>query len=235
MVPAGDATEATLRELARHASKGDIIVDGANSYFRDSMRRAEELSALGLRSVDVGVSGGIWGLELGYCMMVGGPEDAVDHLRPLLDTLAPPNGWARFGKSGAGHTLKLIHNMVCHTIFLATCEGGRMAARAGVRLEDMIAVFNRANARSYASQVRFPRHILSGRWDGRSRIYNLHKDLAMAVSLAGGLGADVTLGRRTLAFLQRAIARGMDDRDFTLLYRDFEQIRRAPLRRHKQA
>src|SRR3989304_4338445 len=76
---------------------------------RAGRRRAGGRSALGLRFVDGGVSGGIWGLELGYCMMVGGPEDAVDHLRPLLDTLAPPNGWARFGKSGAGHFGKTGH------------------------------------------------------------------------------------------------------------------------------
>ena len=101
-----------------------------------------------------------------------------------------------------------------------------MAARAGIRLEDMIAVFNRANARSYASQVRFPRHILSKTWDGRSRIYNLHKDLRMAVSLADGIGADVTLGKDTLAFLAEAVALGMENKDFTLLYRDFEKIRR---------
>ena len=144
MVPAGDATEATLRELARHASKGDIIVDGANSYFRDSMRRAEELSAKGLRFVDVGVSGGIWGLELGYCMMVGGPEDAVDHLRPLLDTLAPPNGWARFGKSGAGHFVKMVHNGIEYGMMQAYGEGFELlhASEFGMDLHEVARVWN---------------------------------------------------------------------------------------------
>jgi len=123
MVPSGDATEVTLREFAAHASAGDIVVDGANSYFRDSMRRAEELAAKGVRAVDVGVSGGIWGLELGFCMMVGGPQDAVDHLRPILDTLAPPDGWAHFGKSGAGHFVKMVHNGIEYGMMQAYGEG----------------------------------------------------------------------------------------------------------------
>ncbi len=123
MVPAGEVTDATLRELASHASPGDVIVDGANSYFRDSMRRAEELGAKGFPFVDVGVSGGIWGLELGYCMMVGGPKDAVDRIRPVLDTLAPPDGWAHFGKAGAGHFVKMVHNGIEYGMMQAYGEG----------------------------------------------------------------------------------------------------------------
>ena len=103
MVPAGEATDHTLDEFARFASRGDVLVDGGNSYFRDSMRRAAKYDGMGLRFLDVGVSGGLWGLENGYCMMVGGPAEAVAIAKPALDTLAPPNGWAHFGKSGAGH------------------------------------------------------------------------------------------------------------------------------------
>ncbi len=99
-----------------------------------------------------------------------------------------------------------------------------MAERAGIGLADMIEVFNVSNARSFASQERFPRHILSGAWDGRSRVYNLHKDLAMAVALAGELGAEVAHGRATLDLLESAIARGMAESDFTLIYRDFDDI-----------
>ena len=123
MVPAGDATDHTLDEFARHASKGDVLVDGANSYFRDSMRRAEKYSALGFDFLDVGVSGGIWGLEVGYCMMVGGPARAVDIVRPALDTLAPPSGWAHFGKSGAGHFVKMVHNGIEYGMMQAYGEG----------------------------------------------------------------------------------------------------------------
>ena len=130
------------------------------------------------------------------------------------------------GPSGAGHTLKLIHNMVCHSIFMATVEGGRMAERAGLKLSDMIGVFNAANARSYASEVRFPRHILSKKWDARSRVYNLHKDLGMAVALGRSLGAGVAHGEAPLGFLEKAMALGMSEKDYALLYRDFEKIRK---------
>ena len=123
MVPAGEATDHTLDEFARYASKGDVLVDGGNSYFRDSMRRAEKYTALGLDFLDVGVSGGIWGLELGYCMMVGGAERAVAIVKPALDTLAPPNGWARFGKSGAGHFIKMVHNGIEYGMMQAYGEG----------------------------------------------------------------------------------------------------------------
>jgi 6-phosphogluconate dehydrogenase len=144
MVPAGDVTESTLRELADHASPGDILVDGGNSYFRDSMRRGEELAARGLRFVDAGVSGGIWGLEVGYCMMVGGDEDAVDLLRPLLDTLAPPDGWARFGKTGAGHFVKMVHNGIEYGMMQSYGEGFELlhASEFGIDLGKAAKVWN---------------------------------------------------------------------------------------------
>jgi 6-phosphogluconate dehydrogenase len=123
MVPAGDVTDHTLDEFARFASPGDVLVDGGNSYFRDSMRRAEKYSGMGFRFLDVGVSGGIWGLENGYCMMVGGPADAVAIAKPALDTLAPPNGWAHFGKNGAGHFVKMVHNGIEYGMMQAYGEG----------------------------------------------------------------------------------------------------------------
>src|ERR1700687_397243 len=103
MVPAGEVTDHTLDEFARYATKGDVLVDGGNSYFRDSMRRAQKYTALGFDFVDAGVSGGVWGLENGYCMMIGGEPRAVELLKPILDTLAPPNGWGTFGAGGRGH------------------------------------------------------------------------------------------------------------------------------------
>ena len=123
MVPAGDPTDHTLDEFMRYASPGDVLVDGGNSYFRDSMKRGERSAAKGFRFLDVGVSGGIWGLENGYCMMVGGPADAVRVAKPLLDTLAPPNGWAHFGKSGAGHFVKMVHNGIEYGMMQAYGEG----------------------------------------------------------------------------------------------------------------
>ncbi len=123
MVPSGEVTDHTLDELAGYASKGDVLVDGGNSYFRDSMRRAEKYSGMGIDFLDIGVSGGVWGLDVGYCMMVGGPKRAVDIVRPALDTLAPPNGWAHFGKSGAGHFVKMVHNGIEYGMMQAYGEG----------------------------------------------------------------------------------------------------------------
>jgi 6-phosphogluconate dehydrogenase len=123
MVPAGEPTDHTLDEFARYGSPGDVLVDGANSYFRDSIRRAEKYRAAGFRFLDVGVSGGVWGLENGYCMMVGGEADAVAIAGPILDTLAPPNGWAHFGKAGAGHFVKMVHNGIEYGMMQAYGEG----------------------------------------------------------------------------------------------------------------
>ncbi len=144
MVPAGGVTEATLHEFADHASPGDVLVDGGNSYFRDSMRRGQELGAKGFRFVDAGVSGGIWGLEVGYCMMVGGPDDAIGLLRPALDTLAPPNGWAHFGKTGAGHFVKMVHNGIEYGMMQSYAEGFELlhASEFGVDLQKAAKVWN---------------------------------------------------------------------------------------------
>ncbi|MBM4435109.1 MAG: decarboxylating 6-phosphogluconate dehydrogenase [Chloroflexi bacterium] len=144
MVPAGDATEATLRELMQHASKGDLLVDGANSYFRDTMRRAEEIAAKGFLFADVGVSGGIWGLEKGYCMMAGGPAEAVERLRPILDTLAPADGWAHFGRSGAGHFVKMVHNGIEYGMMQAYGEGFELIHKSefGMDLREVARVWN---------------------------------------------------------------------------------------------
>jgi 3-hydroxyisobutyrate dehydrogenase len=230
VVPGSSEIEPMLRGrdgILANARAGLVLYDLTTSDPARTRRLAQKAAGAGAAYLDAGMSGGASGAEAGtLTLMIGGDARAFRRTRTYLRPFA--RNLFYLGGSGAGHTLKLIHNMVCHTIFLATCEGGRLAARAGIALKDMIAVFNRANARSYASQVRFPRHILSGRWDGRSRISNLHKDLAMAVSLAGALGADVTLGRNTLAFLKRAGALGMQDKDFTLLYRDFEKVRKAP-------
>jgi len=143
MVPAGEATDHTLDEFAAHASPGDVFVDGANSYFRDSMKRAERYTAKGFRFLDVGVSGGVWGLEVGYCMMVGGPPDAVAIAKPVLDTLAPPNGWAHFGKAGAGHFVKMVHNGIEYGMMQAYGEGFELlhASEFGLDMKQVASVW----------------------------------------------------------------------------------------------
>jgi len=143
MVPAGEVTDHTLDEFAAFASPGDVLVDGANSYFRDSMKRAEKYTAKGFRFLDVGVSGGIWGLQVGYCMMVGGPADAVAVAKPVLDTLAPPNGWAHFGSAGAGHFVKMVHNGIEYGMMQAYGEGFELlhASEFGLDLHKVASVW----------------------------------------------------------------------------------------------
>ena len=129
MVPAGEPTEQTVTALGDLLDGGDTIVDGGNSKWTDDKRRAEELAAKGVHYVDVGTSGGVWGLEVGYCMMVGGPDEAVERLSPILDVLAPPAdeehgpGWAHFGPSGAGHYVKMVHNGIEYGLMQAYAEG----------------------------------------------------------------------------------------------------------------
>ena len=208
--------------LAR-AATGLVVYDFTTSDPVATKALAARAAERGIAYLDAGMSGGATGADAGtLTLMIGGDKAAFERTRALLDPIAKKI--FHLGASGTGHTLKLIHNMVCHTIFLATCEGGRMAEAAGIKLADMIDVFNVANARSYASEMRFPKHILSGKWDARSRVYNLRKDLAMAVGLAGALDAKVPLGTVTRDFLDVAIEHGMTDTDYSRLYERFDEI-----------
>lgn len=125
MLPAGSATEQTLHELIPMLEAGDIVVDGGNANYHDSQRRAAELTTYGIGFIDAGTSGGVWGLENGYCMMVGGSERDVQHLEPVLKALAPAEdrGWARMGPVGAGHYTKMIHNGIEYGMMQAFAEG----------------------------------------------------------------------------------------------------------------
>ncbi len=123
MVPAGEPTDAVIKEVSGYLSRGDIVIDGGNSYYKDSVRHAAETESLGLRFLDSGTSGGIWGLEVGFCLMVGGSKAAFDHVEPLLATLAPPNGYAYLGPAGAGHFAKMVHNGIEYGMLQAFAEG----------------------------------------------------------------------------------------------------------------
>jgi 3-hydroxyisobutyrate dehydrogenase len=208
------------------AVPGLVVYDFTTSDPVETRAIAARAAERGIAYLDAGMSGGAAGADAGtLTLMVGGDKEAFERTRGLLECIS--KRLVHLGGSGTGHTMKLIHNMVCHTIFLATCEGGRMAEAAGIDVADMIGVFNVSNARSYASEVRFPAHILSGRWDARSRVYNLRKDVSMAVSLADALGAQVPLGTLTRDFLESAIAQGMTDTDFAYLYPRFDEIVRG--------
>jgi 6-phosphogluconate dehydrogenase len=129
MVPSGDPTEQTVQQLGELLDEGDSVIDGGNTRWSDDKRRAAALSEKGIQYVDVGTSGGVWGLEVGYCMMVGGHDEAVERLSPILDVLAPPTteehgpGWGHFGPPGAGHYVKMVHNGVEYGIMQAYAEG----------------------------------------------------------------------------------------------------------------
>ena len=123
MVPAGGPTESVISSLAPRLEKGDTVVDGGNSFYKDSLRHAEELEARGLGFVDAGTSGGIWGLQIGYCLMVGGKEEAFRTVEPALKTLAPPDGYLHAGPPGAGHFVKMIHNGIEYGMLQAYAEG----------------------------------------------------------------------------------------------------------------
>ena len=123
MVPAGDATEAQIAELLEHLEPGDTIVDGGNTNFHDDIRRQAELAAKGIGYVDAGTSGGVWGLQVGYCLMVGGEAAAVEPVAPIFTSLAPPGGYLHVGGPGAGHYVKMVHNGIEYGLMQAYAEG----------------------------------------------------------------------------------------------------------------
>jgi 6-phosphogluconate dehydrogenase len=147
MVPAGKPTQDTVDTLASLLEKGDTIIDGGNSKWTDDRLRAAALRDLGIDYLDVGTSGGVWGLEVGYCMMVGGPDSAVKRLSPILDVLAPETndlsrhvlgerGWAHFGPSGAGHYVKMVHNGIEYGLMQAYAEGFDLFDKSDFELDN---------------------------------------------------------------------------------------------------
>lgn len=125
MVPAGDPVDQTIDALLPLLDEGDVVIDGGNSFYKDTLRRAEKLQDHGLHYVDVGTSGGVWGLDEGYSMMVGGEEAIVERMRPLFETFAPApdQGWGHVGKTGTGHFVKMIHNGIEYGVMQAYAEG----------------------------------------------------------------------------------------------------------------
>jgi 6-phosphogluconate dehydrogenase len=150
MVPAGDITAKTIDELATHMAAGDIIIDGGNSYYRDDMRRAKELSGQGINLIDCGTSGGVWGIERGYCLMIGGDNDIVEHLDPIFATIAPAmdsatrtpgrtgkpgkgeSGYLHCGSNGAGHFVKMVHNGIEYGMMASLAEGLNILHNANI-------------------------------------------------------------------------------------------------------
>jgi 3-hydroxyisobutyrate dehydrogenase len=229
VVPATAEVRACLggsEGILRAARPGLVLCDLTTSDPTETRKLAAELKPMGVDYLDVGTSGGPTRSDSGeLTLMVGGDPAVFERVSPVLEKVAKTIYY--LGESGTGHTMKLLHNIVCHATFMATSEAARLGERAGMKLEDIIQVLNNSNARSYATESRFPKHILSGTWDARSRIYNLHKDLQMGLALGRSLGAGTKFSEATLYYLDKAIAHGMVNDDYSLLYRDFEEIRKV--------
>lgn len=135
MVPAGAPVDDTIEQLLPHLQKADIIVDGGNSNYKETLRRAARLKSQNVYFIDAGTSGGIWGLKVGYCMMIGGDKEAVDRLEPVFKTLAPEGGYAHVGPSGAGHFVKMIHNGIEYGMLQAYGEGFELLKSSSFELD----------------------------------------------------------------------------------------------------
>jgi 3-hydroxyisobutyrate dehydrogenase len=237
VVPASPQIESCLSGpdgLLMQRDDRQVLVDLTTSYPADTLRLARMAEQAGRAYLDCGMSGGAAGADAGtLTLMVGGDVEVVEHARPVLETIA--SRIFHVGASGAGHALKLVHNMVLHSVFLATCEGCRVAERAGIDLETAIEVFNAGNARSFITEFRFPRHILSGTFDGRSTVSNLAKDLGMAARFAREIGAPARYGPLTSALLDKAIENGMGREDFTRLYHRIDELLGAEARERSGA
>jgi 6-phosphogluconate dehydrogenase len=134
MVPSGKPTEDTVQHLRTILDDNDIVIDGGNTKFHDDVRRAADLQKRGIHYVDAGTSGGIWGLQIGYCLMVGGENEPVNRLAPILTTLAPENGWAHVGGHGAGHYVKMVHNGIEYSMMQGYAEGFELMSKSEYNL-----------------------------------------------------------------------------------------------------
>ena len=157
MVPAGAPVDSTIAQLQPLLARGDILIDGGNSNYHDTVRRGEALASVGLELVDSGTSGGIWGLENGYCLMIGGSEQAFARCEPVFRTLAPKDGYARVGPTGAGHYVKMIHNGIEYGMLQAYAEGYELlhgSTRFSLDLHQVAALWNRGSVvRSWMNEL----------------------------------------------------------------------------------
>lgn len=135
VVPHGEPTHETIAEVLEHLAPGDLIVDGGNTHYSDSLGHAERCGQRGIAFLDIGMSGGVWGLEVGYCLMAGGPREAFDRIEPVLATLAPEQGYALVGANGAGHFTKMVHNGVEYAMLQGIGEGFETLLRSDFEID----------------------------------------------------------------------------------------------------
>ncbi len=227
VVPGSPEIDGMLKgknSMLAKSRRGLVLYDFTTSDPSYTIKLAKRAAKKGVTYMDAGMTGGgAKGADEGtMTLMIGGDAKVYKRTAPLLAPVA--SKLIYLGQSGTGHTMKVVHNMITHTNFFALCEAAHLGRRAGIELKDLIEVFNNGNARSFVSERRFPDHILSQTWDGRSRVFNLNKDVGMAIALADKLGATVNIGRDTYAYIQEAVKQGRSEDDFTRLYLELENL-----------
>lgn len=221
VVPSSDEIELALAGCT--AGSRQLVVDLTTSDPARSRLLAADLSARGFAYIDAAMTGGAAGADTGsLTLMVGGEASDLAMCRPVLDVIA--DRIFHLGAVGTGHAMKLVHNMILHSNFLATCEGLRLAERAGLDLTTAVDALNAGNARSFVTEVRFPRDILSGTMMARSVVSNLEKDLGMAMTFAAEMEAPVPFGSMTRRILSQAVTAGHGGTDFSWLYPLYEEL-----------
>jgi 3-hydroxyisobutyrate dehydrogenase len=236
VVPGSPEIDAMLKgkhSMLANPRRGLVLYDFTTSDPVYTKKLARRAAKKGVTYMDAGMTGGgALGADKGtMTLMIGGDTKVFKRTADMLGPVAKKLIY--LGESGTGHTMKLVHNLITHTNFFALSEAAHLGRRAGIKLEDLIEVFNNGNARSFISERRFPDHIISETWDGRSRVYNLNKDVGMAIALADKLGATVNIGRDTYAYIQEAVRQGRSEDDFTRLYPDLEKLDKKKTRKKK--
>jgi 3-hydroxyisobutyrate dehydrogenase len=227
VVPASPQIEEVLSGqgglLSAPPRPGQILCDLTTSFPPETLRLGALARAAGRDYLDCGMTGGATSADQGrLSLFIGGDAAVLDRARPTLEAFTVK--LMHLGPAGAGHAMKLVHNMITHTTFLATVEGCRILEDAGLELAAVVDALNSGNARSYASEFRFPKHIVSGTWDARSYVSNLAKDLGMAVKFSNAAGHPAVYGKLTSTILDRAIEQGKAKDDYALLYKYFDEL-----------
>ena len=202
---------------------GQVIIDFTTSNPAHGIELASYLKTQDRHYLDAAMSGGAAGADCGeLTLMIGGDKRVLEDCRSILEIVS--SHIFHLGEVGSGHAMKLVHNMILHSSFLATCEGLQLAQRAGLDVKAAVDVLNAGNARSFVSEVRFPRDILSGSMNARSQVGNLEKDLGLAMQFGESLEARAPIGRLARDIFIQATNCGMADTDFSYLYPAYENI-----------
>ncbi|WP_146589678.1 NAD(P)-dependent oxidoreductase [Puniceibacterium confluentis] len=221
VVPGKAQIEAALAGMSLRNVQ--LILDLTTSHPSGTIALAERLQADGVAYVDAAMTGGAAGADAGsLTLMMGGAPHVIAQIDPVLDQISKQR--FHMGPVGSGHAMKLIHNLILHSAFMATCEGLTLAGKAGLDVDRAVEVLNAGNARSFVTEVRFPRDILGGTMNARSRIANLEKDLGLARQYAKALGGPAVFTGLTHDLLHAAVESGAAETDFSHLFPMFEAL-----------